>query len=103
MNSKKFAKKLVSMRFNKYQDRPSFTVGNNIDFCKWGLIESHLDLEEPTSIRKEFFRGLWNNSFGYRENLIVCGIYVDESILNRRAYHEQIESIFQPDEVFFDF
>lgn len=98
-NTKKFARKLVSLRFPKLPEKPSFTVGNNIDFCRWGLIEQNLDLQESISIRKEMFKSLWEKAFDFRQNMIVCGIYVDESIPNRKSYHEQIESIFTPDEV----
>lgn len=98
-NSKKFAKKLVSLRFPRFPDKPSFTIGNNIDFCQWGLIETNLDLEESISIRSEVFRSLWESPFEFRDNLLFSGIYVDESVPNRKTYHEQIEAIFPPEEV----
>lgn len=97
--SKKFPKKLISLRFHKFHDKPSFTIGNNIDFGRFCLSESHLDVFDSVSIRKETFRNIWDDPFPYRKNMIVCGIYVDESLFNRTTYHEQIARIFLPEEV----
>lgn len=98
-STKKFENRLVHFEFPFLSEKPVFTVGNNIDFSKWALAESRVVLTENASVYAEDFKKIRENPFEYRDNLIVAGIFVNESVHHRPQFHEQIESVFEADKV----
>lgn len=100
-----FKKKLVHLEFSSMPHSPTFLIGNNIDFCKWAIVAPVVKITDSASVYAEQFKQLREKLFEFRENLLVSGIFVRESVPHERAvFHEQIVSVFERDRVslFFD-